>query len=237
MLRKRWTIIFAGLIFLVKCPSAGAQDAPADPHRPTCTTAECKSVRLYVKSHYCGTPEGNGPDDSCDILSPQSRTDLKIVARYACNWINGAQKCQQFGQPSAELADVLTNTLRQLGLPLKIRGQIYFTVWQPIGLRWSLVEAYYDHIAGEEDEELCQVIGLFGEKSHLTILKKVPFQTVDADKNNVTTWSPLDLADVKGNGKLELILRGDAYEDHWIEVDAIEGASFKRIFSGLGYYL
>jgi len=36
---------------------------------------------------------------------------------------------------------------------------------------------------------------------------------------------------------MEFVLRGDAYENHWLEVVSVQGDSFKTIFSGLGYYL
>jgi len=42
---------------------------------------------------------------------------------------------------------------------------------------------------------------------------------------------------VDGDGHMELILEGDAYEDHWFEVVSVKDGSFKTIFSGLGYYL
>jgi len=236
-MRRRPAIIFVSLLLCAKYSPVEAQSSKVDPHRPACTTSECHKAKSYVQQHYCGAPEGNGPDDSCDIVIPKSHPNLRIVAQFACNWIDGAEKCGQSGQPSPELSNTLTNKLEAIGLPPKVRGQIYFTVWQPIGVDWSLVEAYYDYIDSNESEELCQILGTFDEKLHLDILKKVPFQEVDAEKNNLTTWSALDLADVNGDGHLELVLQGDAYEDHWIEVDAINGGSFKRIFSGLGYYL
>jgi hypothetical protein len=45
------------------------------------------------------------------------------------------------------------------------------------------------------------------------------------------------IADADGDGHLEIILEGDAYEDHWLEVDKMQAGSFRKIFSGLGYYL
>jgi hypothetical protein len=36
---------------------------------------------------------------------------------------------------------------------------------------------------------------------------------------------------------MEIVLQGDAYEDHWLEVVKFEPDSLKTIFSGLGYYL
>jgi len=47
----------------------------------------------------------------------------------------------------------------------------------------------------------------------------------------------MGIADVDGDGQLEIILEGDAYEDHWLEVDKMQAGSFRKIFSGLGYYL
>jgi hypothetical protein len=45
------------------------------------------------------------------------------------------------------------------------------------------------------------------------------------------------LADADGDGRIEVILEGDAYEDHWLEVESIQDGSSRTIFSGLGYYL
>jgi hypothetical protein len=42
---------------------------------------------------------------------------------------------------------------------------------------------------------------------------------------------------VDGDGQLEIILEGDAYENHWLEVDKTQNGSFRTVFSGLGYYL
>ena len=81
------------------------------------------------------------------------------------------------------------------------------------------------------------MIVIVDQNSHVSVLRKVRFQKTDADKNTVTTWSPIDLADVDGDGQIDVILQGDAYEDHWIEVDSVKDGSSHTIFSGLGYYL
>jgi hypothetical protein len=53
----------------------------------------------------------------------------------------------------------------------------------------------------------------------------------------MTQWSPIDLADVDGDGRTDVILQGDHYEDHWLEAVSV-GQRFPRtLFSGLGYYL
>ena len=193
-------------------------------------------MKSFVKNHYCGDPVGNGPDDSCEIRQPKKRLNVEVTADFDCKWVDGVRNCKQQRQPSSELRDLLVGELRRLGLPAGAKGQTYFTVWQPIGLDWSLVEAYYDHIAGS-NVTLCQVIAIVGQNSHVSVLRKVPFQKTDADKNTVTTWSPLDLADVNADGQIEVMLEGDAYEDHWVEVVGTKDGSFKTIFSGLGYYL
>ena len=207
-----------------------------DPHRPRCTGAQCRKVKAFVKTHYCGAPQGNGPDDGCEIRRPKQRPNVRATADYECKWVEGVRNCQQHGQPSPELRGMLLDELRRLGLPAKAKGQIYFTVWQAVGPGWSLAEAYYDHLAGS-DVALCQVILIVDQNSHTFVLRKVPFQRTDADKNTVTTWSPLDLVDVKGDGQVDVILEGDAYEDHWIEVDKLQDGHAHTIFSGLGYYL
>ena len=167
---------------------------------------------------------------------PKKRLNVKVTANYDCKWVGGVRSCKQLGEPSPELRVFLVGELRRLGLPAKARGQTYFTVWQPTGLDWSLVEAYYDHIEGS-DVTLCQVIAIIDQNSHLSALRRVPFQKTDADKNTVTTWSPLDFADVNADGQIEVILEGDAYEDHWIEVLGMKDRAFRTIYSGLGYYL
>jgi hypothetical protein len=68
-------------------------------------------------------------------------------------------------------------------------------------------------------------------------LRKVPFQKTDQDVPTVVEWVPLDLADANGDGTEDIILEGDAYEDHWLEVVSVMGWSAETIFSGLGYYL
>lgn len=235
----RWfsTSIASALLMLLS--TASAQDAglpEQDPNRPPCTTAQCRKVKSFVETHYCGAPVGNGPDDSCEIREPTKHPNVKVTADFHCTWVDGVRNCKQQGEPSSQLRDILVGRLQALGLPAEAKGQIYFTVWQPIGSDWWLVEAYFDHIVGL-DVTLCQVIAVVEQNSQVTVLRRVPFQKTDADKNTVTTWSPLDLADASGDGQIEIILEGDAYEDHWIEVVGMKDRSFRTIFSGLGYYL
>ena len=53
----------------------------------------------------------------------------------------------------------------------------------------------------------------------------------------LTQWSPIDLADVDGDGRTDVILQGDHYEDHWLEAVSVDQRFPRTLFSGLGYYL
>jgi hypothetical protein len=128
------------------------------------------------------------------------------------------------------------NELHRLGLPAKAVGEIYFTEWRSTSSGWSLAAADYDHLRGDE-LTLCEVIVIIDQSSQVRVLRKVPFQKTDADKNTVTTWSPIDLADADGDGHIDVILEGDSYEDHWLEVESVQDRSSRAIFSGLRYYL
>jgi hypothetical protein len=227
------------LVMLAFGMAVGQEGGPPqkDPNRPPCMSTLCRKIKSFLKAHYCGeSPFGNGPDDGCEIREPKEHSNIKITASYDCKWTNGVRSCKQQGAPPSEMRATLISKLRGLGLPAKTKGQIYFTVWQPIGADWSLVEAYYDHISGS-DVTMCQVIATVGQDSQVTILRKVRFQKADTDKNTVTTWSPLDVADIYKDGQVEIILEGDAYEDHWMEVVGMKDSSLKTVFSGLGYYL
>ena len=87
------------------------------------------------------------------------------------------------------------------------------------------------------DLELCEVVAIIDQSTHLIILRKLPFQKTDVDVPDVTQWAPLDIANVEGDGREEVILEGDAYEDHWLEVVGVDNGTASTIFSGLGYYL
>jgi hypothetical protein len=209
-----------------------------DPHRPACTSVRCRKIKSFLKARYCGeSSAGNGPDDGCEIRPPKKHAEnIEIKADFDCEWIEGVRKCEQRGQLSSELRSVLTGELRRLGLPTTATGQIYFTVWGPTPSGWSLTAAHYDYSAGDA-LMLCQVIAIIDKSAHVHILRKVPFQKTDRDVPTVTTWTPVDVADVDGDEHIDVILEGDAYEDHWLEVDSVEDGVTRTIFSGLGYYL
>jgi hypothetical protein len=126
--------------------------------------------------------------------------------------------------------------MRRLGLPARVDKDLYFTVWETASSGWSLAAAEYDHVSGI-DLTLCQVILITDQGGHVRVMRKVPYKKTNVDVPDVTTWTPLDLADVDGDGRIEVILEGDAYENHWLEVDSLKDGSPHTIFSGLGYYL
>jgi hypothetical protein len=101
---------------------------------------------------------------------------------------------------------------------------------------WSLAAAYYSRTA-HSTVELCQVIVVIDQSSHVLVLRKLPFQKTDVERPAVTQWYPIDLADADGDGHADVILQGDAYEDHWLEVVSVGHGASRTVFSGLGYYL
>lgn len=211
-----------------------------DPHRPACTTASCRTLESFVKAHFCGaSPFGKGPQNGCDTrYAKQLLTGVNVLAAFDCEWsvADGRPKCRQRNEPSPAIRNLLLREMRRLGLPAKAEKDIYFTVWQPSSAKWLLAAADYGQASGS-DLALCQVIVVVGPGGRVEALRKVQFQKTNADKPAVTTWFPMGIADVDGDGQLEIILEGNAYEDHWLEVDKMQGGSFRKIFSGLGYYL
>jgi hypothetical protein len=214
--------------------------AEKDPHRPPCTNASCQKIETFLKKHYCGeSPFGNGPDDSCDLRDRNKRSaDVKAIADYNCEWNESKNEaeCKQQGQVPPELRSILVRELRRLGVPDKAPGQTYFILLKSDRADWMLAHAYYSHRIGG-DIELCEVVAVIDQNEHVIVLRRLPLKKTDVDVPNVTEWSPLDIADTRGDGQLDVILVGDAYEDHWLEVVSVHNGSAKTIFSGLGYYL
>jgi len=163
---------------------------------------------------------------------------VNVIADYSCEWNEKkeAAECQQSGQAPSAVRVLLLGQLHRLGLPAKANGQTYFTVWKSAHSGWSIAVAYYSRTVGS-DLELCEVVAIIDQSTHLIILRKLPFQKTDVDVPDVTQWAPLDIANVEGDGREEVILEGDAYEDHWLEVVGVDNGTASTIFSGLGYYL
>jgi hypothetical protein len=216
-----------------------AKNVP-DPHRPSCTSASCKRIEAFLKQNYCGeSPFGEGSDDSCDVRESRQRSgNVTVVADYNCEWNESKNEaeCKQNGQVDSKLHTILVLQLEQLGMPVKAPGDVYFSVWKPNKADWFLAQAYYSHRSGSK-VELCEIIVVVDRNGRLTVLRKLPWGKTDVDVPEVTDWSLLDIADTRGNGQLDVILQGDAYEDHWFEVISVHDGSAKTIFSGLGYYL
>jgi len=216
-----------------------AQNVP-DPHRPPCTSASCKKIEAYLKKNYCGeSPFGEGSDDSCDLRENKRRNeDIAVIADYHCEWneSKNESECKQNGQVNPELRASLVRQLEELGVPAKAPGEIYFKVWQPNQADWLVTQVDYSHRTGT-DLELCEVVAVVDKNSRVMVLRKLPLKKTDIDVPNVTDWTLIDIADTRGSGQLDVILEGDAYEDHWFEVVSVHNGSAKTIFSGLGYSL
>ncbi len=161
-----------------------------------------------------------------------------MILEYWCEWNEKkeADECKQSGQPSPPIRALLVGELHGLGLPLNADGETHFTVWKSAHSGWMLAKAAYTRVSGTE-LDLCEVIGIIDEASHIIVLRKLPFHKTDVDVPDVTDWSLVDIADVESDGTEDVILEGDGYEDHWFEVVSVRGQAIRTIFSGLGYYL
>jgi hypothetical protein len=238
--RSEKTLLVAVVLLLGIIPAHLRGQPENDPHRPPCTSAPCQKIETFLRSKFCGaSPFGNGPKNGCDTRYAKPLLGgVNVLAAFDCETsvTDGRPKCRQRSEPSAAARSILLRQMRQLGSPANAEKDIYFTVWQPSSSKWLLAAADYGQANGS-DLALCQVIVVVHPGGRVQGLRKVRFQKTNADKPTVTTWFPMGIADVDGDGQLEIILEGDAYEDHWLEVDKMQGGSFRKIFSGLGYYL
>jgi hypothetical protein len=194
-----------------------------------------------LKKHYCGeSPFGNGPDESCDlqVVGRKPTPNVNTLANYQCDWNEKKQEyeCHQGGQPPAAVRAILLHELHRLGLPANANGETTFSVWKSTKTDFLIARADYRRVVGS-DIELCQVIVIIDGNAQAVVVRQVPFQKTDVDVPSVTRWSLVDLADVDGDGNIDIVLEGDAYEDHWLEVVSMRKGLPQTIFSGLGYYL
>lgn len=236
MLAQTARLIVSVMAFLIVAASFSEGQTPKDPHRPACANAHCRTIQSFLKRHYCGeSPFGNGPDEGCDPRSPKDfASHVKVKADFDCRLDQTkGNVCHQHSEPAAGVRDVVLREMHGLGLPSQRDKNVLFRVWESAS-GWLLAEGDYN-VVSHTSLVLCQVLLVIDQNA--SVLRKVRYQTTDADVPNVTTWSPIDLADVKGDGHVDVILRGDAYEDHWFEVWDVGNGKTTRIFSGLGYYL
>jgi hypothetical protein len=214
--------------------------AEADPHRPPCQSVGCQKIKSFLRARYCvKSPFGNGPDDSCEIREPKLPTaNVDVIAHFDCRWSDTAQGkvCKQYGQPPPEVRAILIRELRRLGLPVPEDSRTDFAFWRSGSLGWSVAEGFNNRTVGS-NIKLCQVLLMIGPNLQTIVLRELRYQKTDVDVPSITTWSLLDLTDVDGDGKPAVILRGEGYENYWLEVHSVKNGSPQMIFSGLGYYL
>lgn len=236
---KQYVLVAALMLLLGVGTPAISQDEK-DPHRPPCTTPGCKKIKSFLKARYCGeSPSGNGPEDDCDIRTVKNfRSGVNVKADFDCEWkVASKPTCRQRGEPSPKIRQLILPEMRRLGLPSRPHGEIYFTVWESPSADWSLAHgSYTQETKGERS--ICEVTLMIDRNSKVYVVRQLRLQKiVDGPPSVFKTWTPIDLADANGDGQLDVILRGDAYENHWLEVVTVRNGKVETIFSGLGYYL
>jgi hypothetical protein len=214
--------------------------AEKDPRRPACTTSACRQTKVFVKKHYCGeSPFGNGPDDGCDIPQKKPGSGVRVVADFRCEWNEkkNSSECQQKGHVPPQISALLHEELQRLGLRKIDDKNMHFRVWTSTDSDWTLADADYARVEAT-NLFVCQVITIVDRQAKSHVLRRVRYQKTNVDVPANDSWSLIDIADVNGDGKPEIILLGNAYEDHWFEVVSVgEDWKFTTIFKGLGYYL
>ena len=232
----------AGLLLLALPGEVIGQQGFKDPHRPACKDARCQKIKAYIQAHYCEAPVTQDGIDYCYVPHENEGTgnDVAVIASYSCE--SGGDRCQwkQSGQPAPQIKATLLREMRQLGQPRAGDQRTYFTVWKSKSAGWTLAEGLHYRWIGYPfpgTVTVCQVFLIVDRKSQVTVLHTLPFQETDENQYYVTQWTTLDIADADGDGQPEVILRGDAYENHWFEVFSFENGSARMIFSGLGYNL
>lgn len=232
-------IITVAVIAAALLSTEAAGETEKDPHRPPCISAHCRQIKAFLKARYCGeSPFGNGPEDGCDLRGTKKpQSNVEVVADFRCDWneVKARSECQQYGRPSPADRNIILSELHRLGLPVKEDKSVRFVLWKHTS-GWSVAKGAYGRVIGRK-LQICEVTLVIDQHSGVSVIRKVRFQDADADVPAITTWSVIDLVDVDGDGKADIVLQGDAYEDHWLEVVSRQGASWKTIFSGLGYYL
>jgi hypothetical protein len=112
----------------------GRKDVPPDPHRPWCTTPECRTIKSFLKQHYCGeSPFANGPADGCDIRTQKRFGSPQIKAEPQCDSDDGGSRCRQNGEVQPDLRAVAIRQMRRLGLPAAESDGFVKTLFSGLG--------------------------------------------------------------------------------------------------------
>jgi hypothetical protein len=171
--------------------SQTAGESKSDPHRPSCRTPDCRKIRSFLISSYCGdSPFGNGPDDSCAIKHlKHPKPSIDVIAQSSCAWNETLQKnvCKQCGQAPPQIRAILIRQLRRLGLPAIDDERATFTIWKSRPSGWSVAEASDTSSAGSAFA-FCQVIIMIDPSSQVSVVREVRRQQIDEAVPKITTW-------------------------------------------------
>ncbi|HEY6448993.1 MAG TPA: hypothetical protein VIY53_21240 [Acidobacteriaceae bacterium] len=134
------------------------------------------------------------------------------------------------------MRSAVLGAMHRIGLRPGNDASVGYTVWNVTASGWIIAEGDYSKVSGQ-DLFICELILTIDPRGRATPLRELPFEKTDVDGKSLTTWDLVDAVPIENQNPPDIILRGDWYENHWLEVEGFRNDSWRLIFSGLGYYL
>lgn len=186
------------------------------------------ALERRLSAAYCSEDEwGN-----CQLRWPEEPPPR--VAAFDCVW-DATVKCTQTLAASPPLVGLARDELIKAGLP--VGEPRVFVEALRVRADWTVVHAYYHRVSGER-MSIASVVLVLRDDGARVVLRMQRFTHTALDgPSAVRLHFVMDVRDVDGDGEAELVLNGEGYEAHWLEVFTLRGEKWRLLFSGLGYSL
>lgn len=169
----------------------------------------------------------------CRLRGPE-KIAAERAAAFDCRWTDTVVCTQTLAAPPA-LAAVAREELLKAGLPA--REERVFVDALRVRPEWTVVHAYHHAVSGERIS-VASVVLMVRDDGTRVVLRTQRFVRASLDGPSAAKLHfVLDVTDLDGDGAAELVLDGEAYEAHWLEVFTFREGKWRASFSGLGYSL